>query len=234
MRDLLTRTAEDHLRAEYFTLLPQIRLTTEELEAEIRYLLIPLTRERERHERIVVKSRVKECESAIAALRRKQNWAELKASTSAQISLTALNDLAGVRILAFPKRLVFEIDSVLRSRFGSWVADPVPPAPGTTTALALKYHGFCSSHCRVRGEVQLMSMLIGMFWEVEHAALYKPGERLRDMEVSLKMQDRNADVIRAMCAFETQFEELVSAPSANADQQAQQPQATADFNTLCG
>jgi hypothetical protein len=78
-----------------------------------------------------------------------------------------------------------------------------------------------------------MSMLIGMFWEVEHAALYKPGERLRDMEVSLKMQDRNADVIRAMFAFETEFEALVATPSA-ATRPHSEPQATADFNTLCG
>ncbi len=103
--------------------------------------MIPLTRERERHERIVVKSRVKECESAIAALRRREDWVELEGNTSAP-SLRTLNDLAGVRVLAFPKRLLLETDSVLRNRFGSWIADPVPPAPGTATALALKYHGY--------------------------------------------------------------------------------------------
>ncbi len=95
MHDLRTRTAEDRLRDEYFTLLPHIRLTAEELEG----------------------------------------------STSAP-SLRTLNDLAGVRVLAFPKRLLLETDSVLRNRFGSWIADPVPPAPGTATALALKYHGY--------------------------------------------------------------------------------------------
>jgi len=67
------RTAEDYLRDEYFALLPRIRETAEEIEAEVRYLLVPLLRGREQHERIVVKSRIKECESAITSLRRRQD-----------------------------------------------------------------------------------------------------------------------------------------------------------------
>ena len=54
------RTVEDRLREEYFCLLPQIRQTTEELEAAIRYLLIETTRDLKKHERLVVRSRVKE------------------------------------------------------------------------------------------------------------------------------------------------------------------------------
>ena len=135
-------------------------------------------------------------------------------------SLNTLNDLAGVRILAFPRHRVLEIDNILRSRFREWISDPVPPAPGTMNSLALKYHGYCSSHCHVRTEIQLMSMLIGMFWEVEHAALYKPGQRLRGMEISLKMQDRNAEVIRALNAFEAQFEALACTNPSSAEQSA--------------
>jgi len=79
----------------------------------------------------------------------------------------------------------------------------------------LKYHGYCGDHCKVRAEIQLMSMLVGLFWEVEHGTLYKPGERLRRMEVSLRMQEQNADVIRALTAFETHFESIACAkPSA--------------------
>jgi len=227
------RKPEDYLREEYFALLPHIRRAAEELEAEIRHLLMPLTREWESHERIVVRARIKECESAIGSLRRRQDYAEMETADRVPLTLAALKDLAGVRILVFPRRRVLEIDDMLRSRFSDWVSDPVPPVPGTSHLLALKYHGYRSRDCRVRGEIQLMSMLIGMFWEIEHGVLYKPGDRLRDMEVALKMQEQNADVIRALYAFESHFDELVAGAPGSAARQAS-PQATADLSTLCG
>ncbi len=213
---MVARTVEDQLREEYFELLPHARHAAAELEAEVRYLLVPIMRRLESHERIVIKSRIKECESAIGALRRRPEFCDFSSPDFVPSSLKSLNDLAGVRILAFPRHRVLEIDNVLSQRFCDWVADPVPPAPGTATSLALKYHGYCSGHCRVRTEIQVMSMLIGMFWEVEHAALYKPGQRLRGIEMSLKMQDRNADVIRALTAFEAQFEALAHAKPSTA------------------
>ncbi len=48
------RTIADRLRDEYFSLLPHIRDVAEELEAEVRYPLIPFTQGRERHERIAL------------------------------------------------------------------------------------------------------------------------------------------------------------------------------------
>jgi ppGpp synthetase/RelA/SpoT-type nucleotidyltranferase len=210
MSDAYARTAEDKLREEYFRLLPQIQRAAEELEAEVRYLLIPITRQLEGHERIVVKSRIKECPSAIASLKRRPELWSVRDPVFSIQSLRSLNDLAGIRILAFPRQRLLEIDNVLRGRFSDWVSDPVPAAPGTSGSLAIKYHGYCSRHCSVRAEIQLMSMLVGLFWEVEHAALYKPGEHLKGIEKSLRMQERNADVIRALTAFETQFETLVN------------------------
>ncbi len=203
-----SRTVADHLRDEYFSLLPHIRDVAEELEAEVRYLLIPLMQGRERHERIVVKSRVKECESAINALMRRQEIWRFVEPDLTSCTLRTLNDLAGVRVLAFPRYRVTEINSAIRDRFNDWISDPVPATLGTANSLALKYHGYCSGR-EIRSEIQIMSLLIGMYWEVEHAALYKPGDRLRGMEISLKMQQRNADVIRALNEFEVQFESLV-------------------------
>jgi ppGpp synthetase/RelA/SpoT-type nucleotidyltranferase len=156
---LPARTADDLLRAEYFTLVPGIRRSAEELEAEVRHLLIPISRQLESHERVVIKSRVKDCESAIAALRRRQEIWDFENSPEWLPSLTSLKDLAGVRILAFPKCRVLEIDAVLRQRFGHWTRDPVPAVNGTSNSLALKYYGRCSEHCRVHSEIQLMSML---------------------------------------------------------------------------
>jgi ppGpp synthetase/RelA/SpoT-type nucleotidyltranferase len=70
-----SRTIEDRLREEYFDLLPEIRRVVEHLEAEVRYLLPPIRREFRRDEQVVVTSRVKDCESAVDSLRRKQEGA---------------------------------------------------------------------------------------------------------------------------------------------------------------
>jgi ppGpp synthetase/RelA/SpoT-type nucleotidyltranferase len=204
------RTIDDHLRSEYFDLLPHIRRVADEAETEIRYLLMPIARNLESHEKLVVKSRVKDCESAIGALHRRPEYLELDNPSCEPPTLRTLKDLAGVRILAFPRRRVLEIDEALRDRFGSWTADPIPPIPETANLLALKYHGYCGPHCRVQAEVQLISMLIGLFWEVEHGALYKPGERLRQVEISQRMQENYADVIRALSSFEEKFETIAT------------------------
>ncbi len=211
------RTIEDRLRGEYFELLPHIRRVADEVETEVRYLLMPVMRNLESHEKIVVRARVKDCESAIRALHRRPEYFEPGSPIREPPSLRSLKDLAGVRILAFPRRRVIEIDEALRNRFGNWTADPVPPAPGTADLLALKYHGFCSPHCHVRAEIQLLSMLIGLFWEVEHGAVYKPGERLRQVEISTKMQKHYAEVIRALSSFEQEFEAIATVTSQTAE-----------------
>ena len=59
------RTIEDRLREEYFALLPEISRVAERLEAEIRYLMLPISGGLRRHERLAVKCRVKSCESAL-------------------------------------------------------------------------------------------------------------------------------------------------------------------------
>jgi len=63
------RTVDDRLREEYFNLLPEIRRVVEYLEVQIRHRLLAMRGELEKFEQIEVRSRVKECESAIASLR---------------------------------------------------------------------------------------------------------------------------------------------------------------------
>jgi hypothetical protein len=217
----MERTLEDLLREEYCTLLPRIRCVAEALEAEVRYLLIPFMRRLENHERVVVRARVKECESAIASLKRRKEYWRFGDDGAPPLSLTALRDLAGVRVLAFPKRRVLEIDEAIRTRFASWTADPVPAVQGTANSVALKYYGHRCDGDGICAEIQLMPMLVGLFWEVEHAALYKPAERLRGVDLSLKMQSRYRDVIRALESFETDFESLAGAPTAELPSEAE-------------
>ena len=51
-------------------------------------------------------------------------------------------------------------------------------------------------------------MLTGLFWEVEHSAIYKPDARLIGIAQHLGMRERTRDVIKALRAFEEYFEAL--------------------------
>ncbi len=114
------RTVEDRLRHEYFELLPDIRRVLDELEAEVRHCLLPVSRTLEKYDRLVIKSRIKECESAIDALRRRtrrggrkkvgQEGRIFDESSPALYTLKDLKDLAGVRISVFPGRLMGEVN----------------------------------------------------------------------------------------------------------------------------
>jgi ppGpp synthetase/RelA/SpoT-type nucleotidyltranferase len=55
-----------------------------------------------RHEQVVVRSRIKDCESAIASLRRRQEGKLFDPDTPDKYQLDILPDLAGVRVLVFP------------------------------------------------------------------------------------------------------------------------------------
>lgn len=206
------RTVEDHLREEYFDLLPEITRVTEHLKAQIQYSILPIARRLKKYESLIVRSRIKDCTSAIDTLRRRRGDGKQREgaifdnSRPQDYSLLQLRDLAGVRVLMFPSERTVEIDETLRKEFPNWKSDPVIDRE-TGQNLASKYFGFChecSEH--VQGEYQVVSMLTGLFWEVEHAALYKPAPNLKGIASSLAMQERTADVYRALAAFESEFE----------------------------
>ncbi len=201
-----SRTVEDRLREEYFQLLPEIRRVAGQLESPINYHLLSIANELEEYEQLLVRFRVKECESAVDALRRRQEGASFDNDRPARYTLTNLNDLAGVRVLVFPRKRLAEVEGALREIFPSWTADPVK-AQGQV--LALKYHGISGASERIRGEYQIVPMLIGLFWEVEHSAIYKPAPRLKGVVKSLAMQQRTNEVLEALNAFEDQFETLI-------------------------
>lgn len=204
------RTIEDLLREEYFDLLPEIRRVAEHLEAEVKYFVLPISRRLNKYEQIVVTSRIKGCESSLEALRRRQQGATFDRNYPENYSLTSLNDLAGVRVLAFPRNRLVEIDKELRNRFTGWVADPVLGYDDINEPQALKYHGYCEASSRVRGELQIVSMLLGLFWEVEHSAIYKPTLQLEFIARNREMKQRTREVFRAFRAFEEEFEKQIS------------------------
>lgn len=203
------RTVEDRLREEYFDLLPDIRRVVSELEAEIKHCLVPISLRLDEYERLVVTSRVKECESALDSVRRRQEGATFDSGRPELYSLSSLNDLAGVRVLAFPRRRFAEADRQLRQRFPTWTADPVPGYSERDGPLALKYFGYCEASDTIRGEFQIVPMLTALFWEVEHSVIYKPSPLLKGVARSLEMQNRTRDILNGLKAFEDEFANLL-------------------------
>src|SRR5262249_30356538 len=123
----------------------------------------------------------------------------------------SLKDLAGVRVLAFPDHCLREIDCQVRERFPQWVADPVRLTTTDAHRLAQKYSGYCDAMSRVRAEIQVVPMLVGLFWQVEHSALYKPAYHPRKMDrMEEELTACNDEVIRALQAFERAFSNRVS------------------------
>lgn len=212
------RSPEDRLRQEYFDLLPQIRRVAEQLETETRHRLLPISLNLHKPEQVVVTQRIKECESAIDALRRRQEGRTFQTDPPKDYQLRSLPDLAGVRVVAFPRSRVTEIDRVLRKRFLDWEPDPVLSDDENVEPLAFKYHGFCKeASVEVQGELQIMSILTARFWEVEHAAIYKPTPSFERLARSREMRRYTNEVLRALRVFEEEFERLVKLDPATRD-----------------
>ena len=96
---------------------------------------------------------------------------------------------------------------MLRGVFPDWDHDPFPGDLRET--LGYKYSGFIREVSeRVSGEYQIVSMLVGLFWEVEHSAIYKPIPELRGATRSLPMQERTREVLHSLAAFEEEFERI--------------------------
>jgi hypothetical protein len=204
-----SRTVEDRLRAEYFELLPDIRRTVLETETRVRRDLLDVSLSLERYEQVLVTSRMKECDSAVDALRRRQPFGLFDVERADEYSITALPDLAAVRVMAFPERRVADTHRALRSSLSSWQFDPVPEGPSSEVPLALKYFGKWSPGARITAEVQIVGLLIGLFWEVEHSAIYKPHPNLRGIVRSDSVLQPRDEVLSALRRFEAAFEEAI-------------------------
>jgi hypothetical protein len=203
------RTAEDYLRSEYVRLLPVMQRAEVAVETEVRHLLLGLTLDLDRFEQVVVKTRIKGSESAIDALRRRQPYGLFDADRADEYSLTALPDLIGVRALVFPPRRLEEARIALAPRLNGWTADPVSASSRGADLIALKYSGRWNANDPFKTEIQLVSMLVGLFWEVEHSAIYKPHPNLRGIAKSMEMSKRIAAVENALREFEIEFQRIV-------------------------
>ena len=206
-----SRPPEDQLRAEYFELLPDIRRALLQTETLVRHSLLDLSLGLERYERLLISSRIKECESAVDSLRRRQPFAEFDSERADGYSLSSLPDLAAIRVMAFPRDRLVDAHLALKPILTSWTNDPVWEDSDDKNGdpLAFKYFGRWDAGARVSAEIQIVPALIGAFWETEHSVIYKPNPNLRGVAQSETMKQRRADVYRALRSFEAEFEATI-------------------------
>lgn len=125
-------------------------------------------------------------------------------------SLTSLRDLVGIRVLVFPSQRMHQVHTALLPLLSEWASDPVPGIEHGDVPIALKYYGRCASACTViTAELQIVSSLIGSFWDVEHSALYKTSPNLQGVMGAPSMKERQRAVLSALRDFETEFERLI-------------------------
>lgn len=204
------RTVRDRLRAEYFDLVPGMQRTLVALEADVRHLLLPVMIGLNRYEQMRIVSRLKECESAVDALRRRQEARDFAPERAETYTLTALRDLVGVRVLVFPSSRIEQARSALQPLLADWSDDPVPAIDSSDSPIALKFYGrSASAATSITAEIQIVSSLIGSFWDVEHAAVYKTSPNLQGVMASPSMSGRYRAVLAALREFENEFERLI-------------------------
>lgn len=76
--------------------------------------------------------------------------------------------------------------------------------------IALKFFGRCESvSTDVLCELQVVSSLVGAFWDVEHTAVYKTSPELQGVMDSLSMKVRYRAVLTSLREFEIEFERLL-------------------------
>jgi ppGpp synthetase/RelA/SpoT-type nucleotidyltranferase len=211
------RNVEDRLREEYFLPAPDIRRVLHQLQTDTSYLLLQISLDLKHHERIQIEARAKECESAIGALRRREEARQFDEDTPERYSLTNLPDLAALRVLVFPKPRLQEVHAIVSAKYADWTSDPVttgrPPK-----FRAWKCHGYCSASSRIRAEIQIVPMLTGLFWQVEHDAFYKPRDAILQGAVSKPIIREHTEAVYD--AFEALEAVLEQELQKNAEQDA--------------
>ena len=206
-----SRSVEDRLRAEYFDLVPDMQRALVALDSEVRHHLLPIRVSLHRYEQVRIVARMKECASAIDALRRRQEGRVFDPDKREAYSLLNLRDLVAARVLAFPSQRIVDVHEALLPMLSAWTSDPVLGVKPSDPPIATKYYGHCKQGpTTITSEIQIVSSLIGSFWEVEHSALYKTSPNLQGVMASESMTDRLSAVHAALRDFENEFERLIS------------------------
>lgn len=121
--------------------------------------------------------------------------------------MVKLKDIVGLRILVFPPSLIKPVNKIIISKFRHWRPDHHKLGK---TIICNKYDGLVNRKLKIRCEIQIISMLTGAFWDVEHFALYKPDPAYKGIKENLTMRRLGDEVLTKLSEFEKTFEKLIS------------------------
>lgn len=191
------------LRDEYYNILPSLEAANTQINLEISCLLKVIICDLKPHQRIRVITRIKECESAINALRRRKESRTFE--SNGDYSLKTLPDLVGARILYFSNDIRTEIDTKLKNHFKGWAENPIKIKVSENNSIdIMKYYGKFDKY-EFNSEYQIVPMLISSFWDIEHALLYKPHPNHKSIKNSVFMKVKYNKVIKSLYEFEAEF-----------------------------
>lgn len=202
------KIVEDYLREEYYGLRRELIKMMTSLETQIRWYLRDIIFNLKKHERIEIKTRIKDCESAIGTLKKDIEFNTFENDPN-KYKLTNLKDLVGIQIRVFPRHLILDVNTILIDKFPSWLSNHTY-SEDKTDILAHKYYGLIDNiNNNVRCEIQIVPMLVGLFWEVEHFAYYKPYPELINIKKNLEMQQIVQEIGNKFKEFDEVFERIL-------------------------
>ena len=191
----------NRLRQDYFELKAAMCREQRQLASDARCFLKELEYSLNEHERIEIESRIKDCDSAIDSLKRKEACGR-DFVDGVSYSFRQLKDMVGLRILAFPTSVMVAANEIVMKRFGDWQPDHKKHG----AMQVYKYYGVLGVE-KIPCEIQVVSMLTGKFWDVEHSALYKPAPGFKGaINANFEIRDLYKEVMNKLAEFETAFE----------------------------
>ncbi len=193
---------ESRLQLEYLKVASALYKAKEYIEIEIKHTIKTQLLEAVHANKILISSRVKDCNSAITALKKKEEGRVFR--DGRQYSITQLNDLIGLRISVFPLTLLELVQSPLLSYLENNFEQPFQTDHTTIENYDIyKYRGIHNQFSEFNCEIQLIPMLISKFWDTEHDVFYKPASP----HDAPPMKEAYDAVIKSLYSFEKTYEE---------------------------
>lgn len=193
---------ESQLQLNYLKIANELFQAKEYIEIEIKHTLKTLLLEPVHANKILISSRVKDCNSAITSLKMKEEGGVFR--DDKKYLITQLNDLVGLRISFFPLTLLERVKPQLLSYLKNNFEQTVEPDDSSIGNYNIyKFRGIHNKFSKFACEIQLIPMLISKFWDVEHDAFYKPANP-HDAPPMKKAYDK---VIESLYDFEKTYEE---------------------------
>ena len=183
-----TAEIEKWIQEEYKNLRPALNKLRKKVKKEIRTCLSDFTQSLEPWQRIEIRSRIKECNSAIDSLR-KRNFH----------TLNDLVDLVGIRIVVFPASLAEKVEGVLIDYFKTLVPDHYFYAKNEIAFR--KYNGLTDDTTKIKCEIQIMPEILYSLVEVEHDFFYKVPDK------NLSNENEFHEIVKRLLAYDRALEQ---------------------------